>query len=148
VARFDFGAVRTTLARIAARWRERARWTEDTGFASFQLSDHFNRSRVSPLVSLSVIAQATSQIRLGAPVLNNGFRHPTALAKEARPLDLLCDGRLEPALGAGWMDADYPVSRIRRQAAGERVETVAIVDRVLGRANRSRCTDGTTRSSN
>ncbi len=134
--RFDFGVLWMTPAATAAQWRQRARWTEDAGFASFQLSDHFDRSPVSPLVTLAAVAQVTSRLRLGALVLNNDFRHPAVLAKEAATLDLLCDGRLELGLGAGWMTADYAVSGIERRPAGRRIErlaeTVTILDRVLG----------------
>jgi len=50
-------------------------------------------------MALAVAAQATRTLRFGTLVLDNDFRHPTVLAKEAATLDLLTDGRFEIGLG-------------------------------------------------
>ena len=42
-----------------------------------------------------------------ALVFDNDYKHPAILAKEAATIDLLCDGRLELGIGAGWMKTDY-----------------------------------------
>ena len=52
-------------------------------------------------------AAVTSRLRLATLVLDNDFRHPAALAKEAATVDVLTQGRLELGLGAGWLQADY-----------------------------------------
>ena len=54
-----------------------------------------------------VAAEATDQLRVGTLVLNNDFRHPVVLAREAATVDLLTDGRLELGLGAGHMKYEY-----------------------------------------
>jgi probable F420-dependent oxidoreductase len=52
---------------------------------------------------------------LATLVLDNDFRHPTVLAKEAATLDLLSGGRLELGLGAGWLMKEYQQAGIAFQ---------------------------------
>jgi probable F420-dependent oxidoreductase len=121
----EFGALMMDPVVSAAQWRDRARRVEDAGCASLQVSDHFDRSPVSPLLALAAAAQVTDRVRLGTLVLNNDFRHPAVLAKEIASLQVLCDGRLEVGIGAGWMDNDYAVSGIVREPAPQRIDRLA-----------------------
>jgi len=118
----EFGALMMEPLTSATQWCDRVRRVEDAGLAVLHVSDHFDRSPVSPLLALAAAAQVTGRIRLGTLVLNNDFRHPAVLAKEVASLQVLCDGRLDVGLGAGWMDADYAVSGIVREQAGRRVD--------------------------
>ncbi|NEK58452.1 TIGR03621 family F420-dependent LLM class oxidoreductase [Geodermatophilus sabuli] len=133
---FRFGVLAMRPAATRTEWLDRARRAEDDGFGTFQVSDHFDRSPASPLLTLAAVAQATSSIRLGTLVLDNDFRHPAVLGKELATLDVLCDGRLEVGIGAGWMPADYAVSGLPFDPPGLRVdrlaETLAVLDAVLG----------------
>ena len=52
-------------------------------------------------------ASATRTLRIGSLVLDNDYRHPVMLAKEAATLDLLSNGRFELGIGAGWLRAEY-----------------------------------------
>ena len=70
-----------------------------------------------PLVAA---AAATTTLRVGTFVLDNDFRHPAALAKEAATVDLLTEGRLELGIGAGWNLADYAKTGIPFESAGVR----------------------------
>src|SRR5437868_2417171 len=89
---FRFGV--TGRGETLAQWRDFARKAEDLGYSCLVLPDHFSR-QLAPLPALTAAAQATTTLRLGTLVLDNDFRHPAALAKEAATLDLLSDGRLE-----------------------------------------------------
>jgi probable F420-dependent oxidoreductase len=105
----------------AADQIETAKSAERHGFSSIALNDHFN-STVAPLLGLQAMAAATSHIRIATAVLNQDLRHPAVLAKEVATLDVLCGGRLELGLGAGWVQADYDQSGIPFDSAAERIE--------------------------
>ena len=70
-------------------------------------------------------AAATSTLRVGTFVLDNDFRHPAAVAKEAATVDLLTDGRFELGIGAGWNAADYRKTGLTFEPAGTRVSRLA-----------------------
>lgn len=133
---FRFGVLRMQPVTSASALVESARLAEARGFSTFQVSDHFARSPFSPLVALAALATTTSTIRLGTLVLDNDFRHPAVMAKEAATLDLLSDGRFELGLGAGWMTDDYTTSGIPFDSAGTRIarlaETLHVLRAVLG----------------
>src|SRR5215472_5234354 len=75
------------------------------------IRDHFIAEpcghQFAPLVTLGVAAQATTTLRVGTLVIDNDYRHPALLAKEAATLDVLSDGRFELGLGAGWARDEY-----------------------------------------
>jgi probable F420-dependent oxidoreductase len=64
-------------------------------------------------------------------VLDNDFRHPALLAKEAATIDLMTDGRLELGIGAGWMEADYRASGLPFDPPGTRVARLAEAIHIL-----------------
>ena len=49
-------------------------------------------------------ANVTTNLRIGALVWDNDYKHPAVLAKELATMDVLSDGRLELGIGAGWMN--------------------------------------------
>jgi probable F420-dependent oxidoreductase len=89
-----------------AAWVEKARKLEALGYSTLLVPDHLAEI-VSPLAPLVSAADATTTLRVGTCVLNNDFRHPVLLAREAATIDLLTDGRLELGLGAGHMQSEY-----------------------------------------
>jgi probable F420-dependent oxidoreductase len=66
-------------------------------------------------------AKVTRTLRVGSLVLDNDYRHPVMLAKEAATLDLLSDGRFELGIGAGWLRAEYEQAGMAFESAGVRV---------------------------
>ena len=114
--------------------REIAQAAEQLGYHSLWLFDHFyhfpfpdNVTVLESWTLMSVLAGATSSIRLGTLVLCDGYRPPALLAKMAATLDVLSGGRLEFGYGAGWHQEEFtgygygfpPVAvRIRRMEEG------------------------------
>jgi probable F420-dependent oxidoreductase len=67
-------------------------------------------------------ANATTTLRIGALVFDNDYKHPVVLAKELATMDLLCDGRTEIGLGAGWMISDYEQAGITYDSPKVRID--------------------------
>jgi len=130
---FRFSA-QVSNASSATEWAETARKVEDLGFSSLGMSDHFGE-QLAPVPAMVAAAAATSTLRLAAFVLDNDYRHPLVLAREAATVDLLTDGRLELGLGAGWMKSDYEQSGISYDRPGLRIdrfeEGLAVIKGVL-----------------
>lgn len=101
---FRFGIAGRAQTRAA--WQDFARRAEDLGFSTLVIPDHFT-AQMAPLPAIMSAAAVTTRLRFGTNVLDNDFRHPAVLAKEAATVDVLTDGRLELGIGAGWSPSDY-----------------------------------------
>jgi probable F420-dependent oxidoreductase len=116
-------------------WRDRARRAEDLGFATILIPDHVVDGLFSPVAALCSMADATPTLRVGTYVLNNDFRHPALLAREAATVDLLTGGRLELGVGAGHAAPEYAEIGLNFDRASVRVErleeSVAILRRLF-----------------
>jgi probable F420-dependent oxidoreductase len=121
---FRFG-ISVWGATSAADWRDKARQAESAGFDVLMVPDHLVDGMLPPLIPLITAAEATDRLRVGTLVLNNDFRDPVVLAREAAAVDLFTDGRLELGLGAGHMKFEYdqagmifdpPAVRVARMA--------------------------------
>ena len=102
---FRFG-VQVSRVGSASEWRDKARKLEDLGFSTLFMPDHFG-PELAPLPAIAMAAAHTTTLRVGSLVFDNDYKHPAILAKEAATIDLLCGGRLELGIGAGWMRTDY-----------------------------------------
>ncbi len=126
--RFRFGVINEQMP-TAAGWLARARQAERLGYATLLLRDHFVTEpfgdQFAPLVALAAAATATTRLRVGTLVLDNDYRHPAVLAKEAATLDLLSEGRFELGIGAGWLRAEYAATGIRFDPNGVRIARLA-----------------------
>jgi len=130
---FRFG-VNVRTAGSGADWADKARKVEALGYSVLCVPDHL-AELLAPLPALAAAAAATKHLRVGTAVLNNDFRHPVVLAREAATLDVLSDGRLELGLGAGHMQSEYEQVGLAFDPGATRVErleeAVVIVKRLL-----------------
>jgi probable F420-dependent oxidoreductase len=133
VRAFRFG-VSVRGAADRREWQAKARRAESMGFDTFLVADHLAEV-FPPLTALCTAAEATERLRVGTFVVNNDFRHPVVLARDAATVDLLTDGRLELGLGAGHMKSEYDEAGIAFDPPAVRVarlaESVQIVKRLL-----------------
>ena len=120
---FRFG-VNVWRANSRAEWAEKARKLEDLGYATLTVPDHLT-DLFAPMPALTSAAEATTRLRVGTNVLNNDFRHPVLVAREAATVDLLTEGRFQLGLGAGHMQAEYDQVGVGFDAAGTRVARLA-----------------------
>lgn len=121
---FRFGVICERM-QSAEEWIASARLAESAGYSTFLIRDHFIREpfgdQFAPMVALMAAADATETLRVGNLVLDNDYRHPVMLAKEAATLDLLSGGRFELGIGAGWLKAEYEQAGMSFDAPGMRV---------------------------
>ena len=120
---FRFG-VNVRTAGSGADWADKARKVEALGYSVLLVPDHL-AELLAPLPALAAAATATKHLRVGTAVLNNDFRHPVLLAREAATLDVLSDGRLELGLGAGHMQSEYEQAGLTFDPGATRVERLA-----------------------
>ena len=57
--------------------------------------------QLAPIPTMAAIAAVSDTLRVAAFVLNNDLRHPAVLAQDLASLDVLSEGRLDVAIGAG-----------------------------------------------
>jgi probable F420-dependent oxidoreductase len=76
-------------------------------------------------------ASVTTTLRLGTMVIDNDYRHPVMLAKEAATLDCLSGGRFELGIGAGWLRTEYEQAGLPFDRAGVRIDRLEESIRVM-----------------
>lgn len=118
--RFRFG-VQGHTAGSGEDWSALARKVEDLGYSTLFVPDHFG-DQLAPVPALMAAADATTELRVGALVFDNDYKHPVVLAKEAATIDILSGGRLELGLGAGWMITDYEQAGMTYDPPGVRID--------------------------
>jgi probable F420-dependent oxidoreductase len=109
---------------------ERARAAEELGVTTFVLPDHLV-GQPAPVPYLAAVAALTERIRISAFVHNNDLRHPALLAQELATLDVLSEGRLDVAIGAGWNGAEYAAIGLPFDPAPVRQARLAEAVRVI-----------------
>jgi len=106
-------------------WPSFARRIEILGYGGLVMADHVVGNGLSPFPALAAAAAATTTLRLGTLVLDNDFRNPLLLAREAATVDVISNGRFELGIGAGWHDLDNHSLGIVYDAPGVRVDRLA-----------------------
>jgi len=118
-------------APTADGWRELARRTEDLGYDTLFVADHYHLpagnsgypvQHLAPIAALMAAAAWTTTLRVGTRVFCIDYHVPVALAKEAATVDLLSGGRLLLGLGCGWHEAEYASMGLTFAAPRDRVQ--------------------------
>jgi F420-dependent oxidoreductase-like protein len=104
------------------------------GFDSVWIYDHLQFTYGPTLecwTTLSALAEATKNVRVGPLVTCNAFRYPSILAKMAATVDMISDGRLNFGIGAGWHEAEaaaygipFPTGRMRVEMLDEALSII------------------------
>ena len=94
-----------------------ARAAEDAGFAAVFVTDHpappqkwlahGGHHTLDPFVALSLVAAATSRLRLQTNLFVPAYRHPLLAAKAVATLDVLSAGRVLLGVGAGYLEDEF-----------------------------------------
>jgi probable F420-dependent oxidoreductase len=102
-----------------ASWRSLIDKTENLGYSTFFLADHFLSEgpalestyhppqMLAAVPAIAMALQQTTTLRVGCRVFCNDYRNPVVLAKEAATMDYLSEGRFEFGIGAGWIGKEY-----------------------------------------
>ncbi len=91
---------------------------------------------MAPVPTMAAIAAVSDRLRIAAFVLNNDLRHPAVLAQDLASLDVLSEGRLDVAIGAGWNRPEYAAIGIAFEPTPVRqarlAESVAVLKGCFG----------------
>ena len=101
---------------------EKAQRAEELGYSTLYFPDHFIDTELAPMVAMAIAAASTTNLRVGALVFDNDYKHPAILAKEIASIDVLSGGRTELGIGAGWMEVDYTALGLPYDRPGIRIE--------------------------
>lgn len=131
---FRFGVINEQMQEPAT-WFDHVRRIEALGYTTLLLRDHFVPDffgdQYAPLPALMAAASVTTTLRLGTMVIDNDYRHPVLLAKEAATLDVLSGGRFELGIGAGWLRTEYEQVGLPFERAGVRIDRLAEAIQVI-----------------
>ena len=109
---------------------EVARRAEGLGYSTLVFPDHLGR-QLSPMPAMAIVLAATETLRAAPFVLNVDLHQPAVLAQDLASLDLLSDGRVDVAIGAGWNKPEYDATGLSFDPVGTRVARLAEAIAVL-----------------
>jgi len=127
----------TTWSEMLSQWQE----ADSLGYDTAWVFDHFLPIFSDPTgpcmeawTALAALAMTTRNVRVGAMVTGNTYRHPAVLAKMATTVDIISGGRLILGIGAGWFELEHqqygmPVHTIggRLQRLDESLEMIKLL---------------------
>jgi alkanesulfonate monooxygenase SsuD/methylene tetrahydromethanopterin reductase-like flavin-dependent oxidoreductase (luciferase family) len=100
-------------------WAKRA---DESPFTTLGLLDRLVWDNPEPLVTLAVLAGATTRVRLQTEVLLAPLREPTLLAKQAATLDRLSGGRFTLGLAVGGRADEFALVGVDLRTRGRRLD--------------------------
>ncbi|MBA2725002.1 MAG: LLM class flavin-dependent oxidoreductase [Actinobacteria bacterium] len=126
-------------ARAWQRTVEVAKSTEELGFESIWVFDHFQtvpepteEITFESFSSLSALGAVTHRVRLGHVVICAGFRNPALTAKMISTMDVQTGGRMELGIGAGWKRDEweaygygFPETKDRLKNLSDQLEVIS-----------------------
>ncbi|GAA1303565.1 luciferase [Planotetraspora silvatica] len=108
---------------------EWARRADEGPFSTLGLLDRLVCDNPEPIVALSMLAGATSRIRVQTEVLLAPLRDPEVLAKQTATLDRMSAGRLTLGIGLGARLDDYRAAGVDVHTRGARLDEMMKVMR-------------------
>ena len=114
----------------AHQFVERIRRAEAAGFDTIVFPDHVV-PQLAPVPAMAMVAALSDRLRIAPFVINNDLRHPAVLGHDLATLDLLSNGRLDVAIGAGWNKPEYDAMGLAYDLPATRVERLAEAVTVL-----------------
>jgi len=135
--KIDFGVMLRQQKIDFSRIKDTAQICDDLGYHSVWFYDHMlgmgglEVDIYEAWTLMSAISSVTKKIKLGTMVLCNSFRPPSLLAKMGATLDVISNGRLDFAIGAGWFEPEYnaygyefPDTKTRIEQLSESVQII------------------------
>lgn len=95
------------------------RWLDGGGHAT-----------LDPFVALSVVAAATTRLRLHSHILVLAYRNPFIIAKSVASLDRLSGGRIQMGIGTGYLKPEYAAVGVPFEERGDRTDEAIRVMRM------------------
>jgi alkanesulfonate monooxygenase SsuD/methylene tetrahydromethanopterin reductase-like flavin-dependent oxidoreductase (luciferase family) len=111
-------------------------WTEVLGFEQVWIAEHHGDEDgycPSPLVVCATLAGMTRTMRLSTGIGLAPFYHPTRLAEDVAVLDLISNGRIELALGLGYLHREFKAYGVDVRTRGRRTDEILQILRRLWR---------------
>lgn len=114
------------------QWAQIADACEEHGIPTLFRSDHYwsvfhkeGRGSLDAWGTICGLAARTDKLKLGTMVSPASFRHPSVLAKLVATADQISGGRIEPALGTGWHEAEHDAYGFPFLSVKERMEILS-----------------------
>jgi alkanesulfonate monooxygenase SsuD/methylene tetrahydromethanopterin reductase-like flavin-dependent oxidoreductase (luciferase family) len=141
--RFGFGFDMRNPAPWRRPWADHYRehlefiaWTETLGFGQVWIAEHHGDADgycPSPLVVCAALAGMTKTLRLSTGIGLAPFYHPTRLAEDVAVLDVISNGRVELALGLGYLHREFKAYGVDVKTRGRRTDELLQIVRPLWR---------------
>lgn len=115
------------------------RLADQSGFHWISIWDHHFESppvngqhpAYETIATMSALALATTNVRVGCLVFSPSYRNPGLLAKAITTIDHLSHGRVEVGLGAGWHEPEFKAFGIPFPRAGVREDMLEEVAEIM-----------------